>query len=75
MEINKKQLIDQLRFLAANDNAAFNEVLNAVIGENTTMVEESNPEYISAELQKQLLIEKFRAESFKRFDKVYKALS
>lgn len=61
--------------MAANDNAAFNEILKTIIDTNITMVEEANAEYISAELNKQLLIEKFREESFKRFDKVYKALS
>jgi hypothetical protein len=30
MEINKKQLIEQMQYLAANDNAAFNEILKTI---------------------------------------------
>ena len=30
MGINKKQLIEQLQYLAANDNAAFNEILKTI---------------------------------------------
>ncbi len=41
MKINKKQQAEQLPYLAANDNAAFNEVFKAVVGKNVTMVGEA----------------------------------
>jgi hypothetical protein len=70
MKINKKQLIEQLRYLADNDPNQLKEILNESFNEKNSTLMDAAVEYLNSNE-----IKKIREESFKRFDKVYKALS
>ena len=72
MNINKKQLIEQLRYLADNDPKQLKEILNELNVGNMT-IEESEAAYEQNIKNKEL--RELAKESFDRFDKVYKALS
>lgn len=76
MDINKKQLIEQLRYLAEHDQGQLKEILDEVVKDPNNILMEARAEYLTIEAhQKKLMIKKYRDESFKRFDKVYKVLS
>jgi hypothetical protein len=72
MKINKKQLIEQLRYLADNDPNQLKEILSELKVENMT-IEESEAAY-EQNIQNNELRE-LANKSFDRFNKVYKALS
>jgi hypothetical protein len=72
MNINKKQLIEQLRYLADNDPNQLKEILNELKDVNMT-IEESEAAYEQNIQNKEL--RELANKSFERFDKVYKALS
>jgi hypothetical protein len=72
MKINKKQLIEQLRYLADNDPNQLKEILNELKVGNMT-IEESEAAY-EQNIQNNELRE-LANKSFDRFNKVYKALS
>ena len=72
MNINKKQLIEQLRYLADNDPNQLKEILNELKDVNMT-IEESEASYEQNIQNKEL--RELANKSFERFDKVYKALS
>ena len=72
MNINKKQLIEQLRYLADNDPNQLKEILNELKDVNMTF-EESEAAYEQNIQNKEL--RELANKSFERFDKVYKALS
>jgi hypothetical protein len=74
MDINKKQLIEQLRYLAENDPIQLKEILDAAINSKSNNLEDPNVAY-SAKVNEKNDIRQFAEESFKRFDKVYKTLS
>jgi C-terminal processing protease CtpA/Prc len=74
MDINKKQLIEQLRYLAENDPVQLKEIFDAAINSKSNNLEDPNVAYQTEENKKNN-IRQFAEESFKRFDKVYKALS
>lgn len=74
MDINKKQLIEQLRYLAENDLVQLNEIIEAATISKSNNLEDPNVAY-QTEVNKKNNIRQFAEESFKRFDKVYKALS
>jgi hypothetical protein len=75
MKINKKQLIEQLRYLADNDPNQLKEILNESFNEKNSTLMDAAVEYLNSNEIKKQQIKKIREESFKRFDKVYKALS
>ncbi len=75
MDINKKQLIEQLRYLAENDPVQLKEIIDAATIYKSNNLEDSNVAYISTEEIKKQQIQKIRANNFKRFGEVYKALS
>ena len=75
MNINKKQLIEQLRYLADNDPNQLKEILNESFNEKNSTLMDAAVEYLNSNEIKKQQIKKIREESFKRFDKVYKALS
>jgi hypothetical protein len=75
MKINKKQLIEQLRYLADNDPNQLKEILNESFNEKNSTLKDAAVEYLNSNEIKKQQIKKIREESFKRFDKVYKALS
>ena len=72
MKINKKQLIEQLRYLAEHDPGQLKEILNELKVGNMT-IEESEGAYEQNIQNKEL--RELANKSFDRFDKVYKALS
>jgi len=72
MKINKKQLIEQLRYLAEHDPGQLKEILNELKVGNIT-IEESEAAYEQNIQNKEL--RELANKSFDRFDKVYKALS
>jgi hypothetical protein len=72
MKINKKQLIEQLRYLAEHDPGQLKEILNELKVGNMT-IEESEAAYEQNIQNKEL--RELANKSFDRFDKVYKALS
>jgi hypothetical protein len=75
MDINKKQLIEQLRYLAENDPVQLKEIIEAATISKSNNLEDSNVAYISTDEIKKQQIQKIRANNFKRFGEVYKALS
>lgn len=75
MDINKKQLIEQLRYLAENDPVQLKEIIEASTISKSNNLEDPNVAYISTEEIKKQQIQKIRANNFKRFGEVYKALS
>jgi hypothetical protein len=75
MDINKKQLIEQLRYLAEHDPDQLREIIEAATISKSNNLEDPNVAYISSEEIKKQKIQKFRAENFKRFGEVFKALS
>lgn len=74
MKIDKKQLIEQLRFLAEHDQNQLKEILHAVLKDSKKTFEESEAIY-EAGNDDILELNRLAEESFERFDKVYKALS
>ena len=72
MNINKKQLIEQLRYLADYDPNQLKEILNELKDVKMT-IEESEAAYEQNIQNKEL--RELANKSFERFDKVYKALS
>jgi hypothetical protein len=72
MKINKKQLIEQLRYLAEHDPGQLKEIWNELKVGNMT-IEESEAAYEQNIQNKEL--RELANKSFDRFDKVYKALS
>ncbi len=74
MDINKKQLIEQLRYLAENDPVQLKEIIEAATISKSNNLEDPNVAY-QTEVNEKNNIRQFAEESFKRFDKVYKALS
>lgn len=74
MDINKKQLIEQLRYLAEHDPDQLREIIDAASNPKSNNVEDPNVAY-QTEVNEKNSIRQFAEESFKRFDKVYKALS
>jgi len=75
MDINKKQLIEQLRYLAENNPVQLKEIIEAATISKSNNLEDSNVAYISTDEIKKQQIQKIRANNFKRFGEVYKALS
>ena len=74
MKINKKQLIEQLRYLAEHDPGQLKEILDATVNKQSNNLEDPKVEY-HAEINENASIMQLAEDSFKRFDKVYKALS
>ncbi len=74
MDINKKQLIEQLRYLAENDPDQLREIIDAATISKSNNLEDPNVAYQN-EVNEKNNIRQFAEDSFKRFDKVYKALS
>ena len=75
MDINKKQLIEQLRYLAENDPVQLKEIIDAATIYKSNNLEDSNAAYTSTDEIKKQQIQIIRANNFKRFGEVYKALS
>jgi predicted DNA-binding protein len=75
MDINKKQLIEQLRYLAENDPVQLKEIIDAATIYKSNNLEDSNVAYTSTDEIKKQQIQIIRANNFKRFGEVYKALS
>ena len=75
MKIKQKQLFEQLRYLADNDPNQLKEILNESFNEKNSTLKDAAVEYLNSNEIKKQQIKKIREESFKRFDKVYKALS
>jgi predicted DNA-binding protein len=70
MDINKKQLIEQLRYLAENDPVQLKEIIEAATISKSNNLEDSNVAYISTDEIKKQQIQKIRANNFKRFGEV-----
>ncbi len=75
MRINKKQLIEQLRYLAEHDPGQLKEIIKESLHEASNNILDAEVAYLSSLEIKKQQIQIIRAENFKRFGEVYKALS
>ena len=75
MKINKKQLIEQLRYLAEHDQGQLKEIIKESLHEASNNILDAEVAYLSSLEIKKQQIQIIRAENFKRFGEVYKALS